>query len=228
MAKAKWRMAKSLEVLRQQIDATWPGRSLVADGGVGDLAHQTRKSDHNPNADGVVTARDFTNDPRVGCVSDLVASALYYTKDPRIDYIISSGMIAYGPLGDNGKGRNAWLWQAYKGKNPHEHHFHISVRNEARWYDDVSAWSFLDNMRVDKKKAAKGPDKNERPTIVLGTKGHIVKEAQLALIDAGAKIVADGWFGDKTKAAVQAFQRARGLIADGEIGPATWTALDSI
>ncbi|MBN1207817.1 MAG: peptidoglycan-binding protein [Myxococcaceae bacterium] len=37
----------------------------------------------------------------------------------------------------------------------------------------------------------------------------------------------DGVFGAKTKAAVMAFQRARGLEVDGIAGPRTWAALDT-
>jgi hypothetical protein len=217
-------MAKALEQLRVQINATWPGRSLAADGGIGNAEHAARKSDHNPDADGVVTARDFTHDPRVGFDSAQFAKALVTSQDPRIDYVISFGAIAYGHLGDNGKGRRAWAWQQYKGKNRHDHHVHVSVIDEPHFYDDVSAWDYS-WMAIDKRVAQKGPDKNERPTLVAGTKGNIVKDAQLALIATGAKIVPDGLFGDKTKAAVMTFQRKNGLVADGEIGPATWHAL---
>lgn len=219
------RMAKALEILRQQINGFWPGRSLAADGGLGDLAHQHRKSDHNPNAAGIVTARDFTHDLRVGFDSQAFAEALIKSADPRIDYVISFGRICFGRMGDNGKGRNAWVWKTYKGPNPHNHHVHVSVIDDPHSYDDVSPWNF-DTMPFNKAKANKPRDMRDRPTLVIGTKGNIVAEAQELLQSAGVNLVADGWFGEKTKSAVMSFQRREGMKpVDGIIGPATWTRL---
>jgi|HigsolmetaAR201D_1030396.scaffolds.fasta_scaffold15936_2 hypothetical protein len=47
-----WRLARSLEQLRRQIDAAYPGRSKASDGTIGDVAHSQRNSDHNPDAYG--------------------------------------------------------------------------------------------------------------------------------------------------------------------------------
>ena len=67
MAKApSWRLAKSLDVLRNQVNAQAPTRSKACDGTIGDQAHSSRASDHNPNAKGVVQAQDFTHDPAGG------------------------------------------------------------------------------------------------------------------------------------------------------------------
>lgn len=55
--------------------------------------------------------------------------------------------------------------------------------------------------------------------------GLNVKELQRLLIDAGFKVEADGWFGPATEAAVIAFQRRAGLVADGIAGPKTVAAL---
>ena len=38
---------------------------------------------------------------------------------------------------------------------------------------------------------------------------------------------ADGYYGNATRSAVISFQSAKGLTADGEVGPATWNALFS-
>jgi hypothetical protein len=62
-----WRVARSLDQLLAEINASAPNRSRASDGSIGDAAHQTTDSDHNPHCQGwVVTARDFTHDPAGG------------------------------------------------------------------------------------------------------------------------------------------------------------------
>jgi len=60
-----------------------------------------------------------------------------------------------------------------------------------------------------------------------GDIGAAVIQLQRQLNDAGFKIAADGWFGDTTEAALIAFQRRAGLVADGIAGPKTLAALQS-
>ena len=43
-----WRLARSLETLRAQINRIAPNRSKVSDGTIGDAKHASRSSDHNP------------------------------------------------------------------------------------------------------------------------------------------------------------------------------------
>lgn len=52
-----------------------------------------------------------------------------------------------------------------------------------------------------------------------------VKRLQVALEQAGYSVDTDGLFGEGTETVVQAFQRDRGLDADGIVGAATWLAL---
>ena len=64
------------------------------------------------------------------------------------------------------------------------------------------------------------------PTLSIGSQGPAVQHLQQLLIDDGATLVADGFFGQKTASAVRAFQSTHGLTADGVVGPATWAALE--
>ena len=80
-----WRVADSLGVLLKQINQLAPGRSKVSDGSIGDAAHQSRESDHNPwvldpPGPNVVTARDFTHDPKNGADMAVVSEALRQSK----------------------------------------------------------------------------------------------------------------------------------------------------
>jgi len=60
-----------------------------------------------------------------------------------------------------------------------------------------------------------------------GALGPAVERLQLALKEAGFNPGAiDGRFGPATEAALIAFQRAHGLLADGIAGPLTWARLD--
>ena len=64
------------------------------------------------------------------------------------------------------------------------------------------------------------------PTLKKGSSGSAVKTAQYALAHHGwSSLATDGVFGDKTRSAVVAFQKAHGLSADGIIGPKTWNKL---
>lgn len=52
-----------------------------------------------------------------------------------------------------------------------------------------------------------------------------VRRLQEALAGEGFELFVDGRFGERTQEAVRAFQRRRGLVDDGVVGPRTWAAL---
>lgn len=61
-----------------------------------------------------------------------------------------------------------------------------------------------------------------RPTLRRGARGELVKRIQAKLA-----IEADGVFGPATEAAVRQFQRGKGLVPDGIVGPKTWALLEA-
>ncbi len=137
-----WRIAKSLLRLKEQLKIYAPRRSTASDGAIGNAEHQSRASDHNPWVTsgnmGVVTAIDITHDPAGGCDAGRLADAIRSSRDERVKYIIWNRQICNSAaLGS----AQPWQWRAYTGKNPHDHHVHISVKADAGAYDGNSDWS---------------------------------------------------------------------------------------
>ncbi|TVR98383.1 MAG: N-acetylmuramoyl-L-alanine amidase [Rhodospirillales bacterium] len=64
-------------------------------------------------------------------------------------------------------------------------------------------------------------DPAHRPTLRRPAAGHLVK-----LIQAKVGVPETGEFDGVTEAAVRRFQRIRGLVPDGIVGPKTWAAID--
>lgn len=58
-----------------------------------------------------------------------------------------------------------------------------------------------------------------------GSKGPFVTELQTNLVTLGYRVDVDGKYGEKTETAVKAFQKAKGLEADGWAGPRTIEAI---
>lgn len=224
---SNYRLAVSLVTLRGQINTNYPNRDKQSDGWIGDPAHQTRKSDHNPNGAGVVTAIDITNDPVNGYNNNILAQILFLNRDKRIKYLIWQGHITKpGLLG----------WKPYTGANAHNHHIHISVSSTPALYDNAAPWDLI----------AKAPlmvnpfyPVNPLPptqgfapgqtTLKVGSNGAAVFTLQSVLTDLKlytGKI--DGLYGVNTAAAVALFQKAQGLTPDGITGVKTLSALASL
>lgn len=129
-----WRIAKSLQTLRDQVNATWPNRDKRSDGSIGDAKHSSRKSDHNPNKAGVVCALDIDKDLSETVTVETVVNALVASRDPRIKYLIWRGRILSSTV-------SPWTWRKYTGANGHFEHLHISVGPSEALYDDPSPWA---------------------------------------------------------------------------------------
>jgi hypothetical protein len=131
-----WRVAKSLIQLRDQINKLAPNRSKASDGTIGDSNHPST-SDHSPwvkdGHTGIVTAIDITHDPNDGCDCNKIVDDLVESHDHRIKYIIWNRRIISSE-------RQPWVWRNYSGRNPHNRHFHLSVKSDKPHYDSTDDW----------------------------------------------------------------------------------------
>ena len=126
-----WRNAPSVAAALKQATERWPKRKKGGDGTIGDANHQGRKSDHNPDARGVVHAFDLTHDPTGGVDCQVLADHLVRKKDPRVRKIIFNHRTVES---------HDWQWRDYTGASPHTHHMHVSIHETAEAENDTSPW----------------------------------------------------------------------------------------
>lgn len=140
------RQAYSLDTMAAEVNAHAPRRSKISDGGIGDAAHSSRTSDHNPNAAGVWRARDVTHDPAGGLdAADFARRvAAQLGKHPALGsgaYVIwNRRIISTDRLGEG--------WRVYTGSNPHDKHCHVSVATHASGYDSRAPWNLWEDPNV--------------------------------------------------------------------------------
>jgi len=127
-----WKLVAGGETLRNQINKRWPKRDKGSDGAVGDLSHQARQSDHNPDSQGWVHAIDVDEDFR-GSKNDnrwfadqLVAYArMKRAGSSRLKYVVYENELASATYA-----RHYWTWRG--DHYGHEHHIHISFTTQGQ------------------------------------------------------------------------------------------------
>lgn len=136
-----WRLARAITALREEVNRQAPNRSKASDGTIGDAAHRTRDSDHNPwiedGSTGVVSAIDITDDSGGGCSAETLAQSLQSGRDSRVKYVIWNRRIMSSYAHD---GTAPWVWRSYSGSNPHTKHIHISLNSGKDDYDSTAPW----------------------------------------------------------------------------------------
>ena len=178
-----WRLAKSLEVLRTEVNAMAPKRSKASDGTVGDPAHASRPSRHNPNGAGVVCAIDLTHDPKNGCDIHALARELVKRPHPNLEYVISNGEVA--------KKKTGFKWEPYTGDNKHNKHAHFAVgtgkdAEPGQPYDDTTSWGVGEEDDM----AGEGPEILQRIKEIQATQER--QNEQLKALEEKVAKVAQG------------------------------------
>lgn len=213
-----FRKAKSLDTLLEQVNERYPTRSRKSDGWIGDANHASRSSDHNP----------WVKDGSMGIVT-----AIDITHDPAnglharelAEALIASRdprikyIISEGQMCRSYRAKDGTApWTWTKYKGPNGHFHHVHI-------SVASSKDLYDNTRpwdiIPVEPSIKPAEATPKQDLLkAGSKGNEVLFVQRAL-----GIKADGDFGPATKAAVIAFQKRVGLTADGIVGPDTWAKL---
>jgi hypothetical protein len=166
---AGWVLVRPLVQLTDQLNEIAPGRDKASDGSIGDYAHSTGKSGHNPDdtsknnaewdgdSDNIseVRAKDLDKDLRTPGLTMLMICA-WLVKGARsgrfwwIRYIIFDGVIYHKNTG--------FAARTYTGSNKHEHHMHVSTDwNQASDNADAdyAFWEMIGTMEADLSESAK-------------------------------------------------------------------------
>lgn len=193
-------LAPSLARFRTSVNTRWPGRDHSSDGWIGDAAHQSRTSDHNPAASGVVRALDLDKDGLH--VPTVMAAALLH---PATRYVIHSRKIYHVDA--------RFKPASYTGSNPHTGHIHTSIQHTKAAEADKTDWRPVSSAFT-------------WPLLKAGMEGASVRQLQGYLCGHGYALALDGEFGPATNAAVRSFQgRWTPDDVDGVVGPRTVLAL---
>lgn len=194
-----------LVTLRAEFNSLSPNRDKGADGWIGDTAHASRTSDHNPDSQGRVLALDIdSTGPWPGGVTDFNAFNMMVESlrgDDRLEYIIWNRRIASRDQG--------WKWRTYTGSSdPHINHAHFSARHDHTGNTSTAPWGIKEEgMSLPKQ----------------GDTGEDVKLWQYLLAELGYDPGdADGQYGPKMAAAVNKFRADRGVAASTSVSG--WTA----
>lgn len=130
-----WVLTKNLTKLRNEFNALGPNRDRSTDGSVGDLAHQTGYSGHNPDRTGMAEYSDGDSLDEVRAIDvDKDGPWLHgQSMEKVVQYLVTRGRKGdYLPLAYIIYNRriwvksNGWATQEYYGDNPHDKHAHFS------------------------------------------------------------------------------------------------------
>jgi hypothetical protein len=232
-----WRNCNASMRFVEALNAKYPNRDKASDGTIGDAAHATRASDHNPwvivGAYGVVRARDVDKD---GVDAAWIVEQLRLmgrAGDPRLTgggYIIFNRRITKPDFSG---------WSVYTGSNPHDKHFHVSFSKNTAGFDSNATWSFLLSTPAPAPAPAPAPVPSASLPVhatgsrVLSLESPTMRGTDVAKLQSTLNrwypslppLLVDGDLGPATVARIRYFQGKAGLVVDGEVGPATWRKL---
>lgn len=233
-----WRLAGAVEQIRLEANLANPGRDKTSDGTIGDAAHATRSSDHNPwvivSGLGVVRAIDLDIDGL-----DLPTAferARQLAVAGRLPQIAGGGYLI---LNRRITSPNFDRWNPYNGPNPHVAHGHGSMSLNVAGFDSRAAWGIFGSAPVPTPPLPgngwTGPDLTGVGSSLRGVKGNngqrvanMQQQLKTRYSLYAKHLGVDGWWGDQTTGVLREFCRRSGIVTPDTglvLGPRTAAAL---
>lgn len=139
-----WYLNRALSNFRSAVNAAYPNRDKESDGTIGDEAHQSGSSDHNPDSDGSVDAWDMDVNLRSGNDAATIEHLKQvFQAHPSSRYWIHNDQIARR---DYGWRRESY---AYAGPNRNRHTRHVHWNTRESYEDSTAPWNVEDDMTPD-------------------------------------------------------------------------------
>jgi hypothetical protein len=149
---ASWILVPCLVSLRDEFTVLAPARDRSSDGSIGDDAHASSSSDHNPDETGATPSEDADSRNEVHAIDvdadlrkpgwsmakavEVIVTRHRDGRDNRLQNVIYNRRIWSRSWG--------WTARTYTGSNPHDKHAHFSSRYTTAQESDTRSWGLLE------------------------------------------------------------------------------------
>lgn len=212
-----WVLTRGLVRVRAEFNTVFPGRDKASDGSVGDLAHQSGLSGHNPDRTGRAEFRDGDSLDEVRAIDvdrDLVPGSATDWMERVVQYLVRRARAGvYIPFEYIIYKRriwsrsDGWVTRTYNGSNAHDKHAHFS----GRWSQAGDNWAGSLGLA-----SLRSTSSEDDMFAVFGDTGNAVRYLQYRLNNLGYAVTADAVYGDQTARALAAMVKDyNGTTVDG-------------